>query len=756
MKTVLTKQYLLALLSACFFVWFPLTAKASSVHVVTDNPVITKTADFLQNEISSRNLNWSVTLGLETDFSNYQLQSLPEITEDGFKILVSDDLQTIIVAGKNPRGILYGVGKLLRMDEPKSMSMNPANRYRVQNFNGNPRFQSQTDPSCLKLFDEYFRDVALFGANGIEILRNTPNEIIDIMRSWGLEVWIVTYDNASPATFRNPQGIKEQLDFRRNIVENLSWIDHYNIKSGDPGDLTIDDFFNFTKMEATVVRNRFPNAKIWITPQHFKDAPKEYFDKACQYINASEWVDGAIAGCWTRFTVQEMRERLRNDISLIQGPDITHIYSNMYPARNMDPALARSLGRICVDVSPLTQKHIHNLADRWCNGSQCYSEGTTDDLHKCLWSALDYDPSIDVYEFLCEYSRMFFPELDENLFAKAVLAMEQDAIGPLEKSNGMLETLKLWEKLESSASESTLESPRFLMLELRACFDAYIYKRWMRDLPLEQECYEIMVSSADKVGKTCSQIRNILRQSDVCVDTELKSKCQTLYQKVYRDKKKWMIQNQQNFLMDQMDIPLTDQLYICSALEEISSIPNQKEAREELRKLGNRFRSTPERIYFNLGDFSTEHITLIDSLWSEDPAYLKHPVRMYGCQAKKFTISGNTMRDGKPAPRAWLVQAGQYYDSPMNLTFPGLKPATLYKVQITYAGEVARSPVNIKLTQNGKLVHRPILVASEVEGEWVLPLPSDEKGEITLEWKSNYGERGVAVAEIAFIEISND
>lgn len=752
----MNKKRLSVLLSVCFYACLSLTAEASSVHIVTENPVIVKVADFLQNEIHSRGLDWNVSMGLESDFQDSQLQALPEISEDGFKILVSDDLKDVIIAGNNSRGVIYGVGKLLRMDTPKSMSQTPVNRYRVQNFNGNPRFQSQTDPACLKLFNEYFRDVALFGANGIEILRNTPNEIIDIIKSWGLEVWIVTYDNASPATFRNPQGLKNELDFRCSLINNLSWIDHYNIKSGDPGDLPIDDFFNFTEMEATVVRNKFPEAKIWITPQHFKDAPQEYFEKACQHMNDSPWVDGAIAGCWTRFTAREMRERLRPDISLIQGPDITHIYSNMYPARDMDLALARSLGRICIDVSPATQKHIHNLADRWCDGSQCYSEGTTDDLHKCLWSALDYDPSIDVHEFLCEYSRLFFPELDENVFADAVLAVEQNAIGPLEKSTGMPETLKLWESLETSASESTLENPRFLMLELRACFDTYIYKRWMRDLPLEQECYELMVSSEDKTGKICSRIRTILQQSDICVDSFLKNKCQSLYQKVYKDKRKWMIQNQPNFLMEQMDIPLTDQLYICYALDGISTIPNQKEAREELRKLGTRFRSTPERIYFNLGDFSTEHITLIDSLWAEDPAYLKHPVRMFGCHAKKFIISGNTMRDGTPAPRAWLVQAGQYYDSPMCLTFPGLKPGALYKVQITYAGEVARSPVNIKLTQDGKIVHRPLRVASEVEGEWTLPLPCDEEGKISLEWKCNYGERGVAVAEIAFVEISTD
>ena len=726
------------------------TKPAVTVTTVGEDGVVLKAAEALRYYLSLPGRKplpcQRVIIGKEEDFDNGELATCGQTATDGYKICKDGD--DIIIAGNNARGTLFGVGALLRMEEFHPVASSPENEFRVSCFSGNTRFSDQKDPQAIKVFDGQVRDVALFGANGIQLLRNAPAEWIDVVHSYGLDVWIVTWDNESPSEFRSPSGIRQLLKTRKSRVDSYPWLDHYIVKSGDPGDLDIATFFSFTSMEATVVHNRFPEAKVWICPQHYKDAPAEYFEQACSLASESDWLYGVMAGCWTRFPAKKMRDLLPGRLRMIQGPDVTHIYSDMYPARDMDLPLARSLGRICIHIAPETQKHNHNLADRYCDGSQIYSEGTTDDIHKCLWAALDWNPSADAGELVREYARVFLPGLDDSEFSKGVLEIERNAIGPLEKSDGMLDNLRLWQNLEVSAGPEIRDNPRFLMPLLRACFDVYIYKRWMRDLPIETACYDLMASAQGNPAKTMNKVRKLLAGTEACIDKDLRKKCETLYSRLYKDKGRWMIQNQENFFISQMDLPLIDSGFINEELDRIGAMSGRKkELLAALRALGTRFRSTDEKLYFNLGDFSTESITGISSGWDADPAFLSHPVRNYGCAARRFAINGMKMSGGY-APRAWLVQAGMWYDQPMKLTFGGLEPGCYYSVHVTYAGEPAKIPSHVKLTQEGKLVHRPLLFDKEIEGEWKLPLPASEDGNVTLEWKANHGERGVSVAEV--------
>lgn len=723
-----------------------LPSSQSVVNCVSVDPLVAKAARVLVEELSARNSDLNVTVGLEKDMANPELGNLPATGTEGFKICWDSD--GVIIAGHDPRGVLFGVGKLLRMGEPQNLSSTPKNPYRTHGFNPSPRFNDKTDKAALEQLDRKIRDVALFGTNGIQLLRNSPREYFEIVHSWGLDVWVITFDNSAPAVFRSPEGLRKELDFRRGLIGNMPYCDHYIMKSGDPGDLQIDEFFNFSSQEAQLVRNKFPDAKIWIVPQHFKDAPLEYFTKAVEWCNNSSWVGGVCSGCWTRLDVKQVRNMLNPEIPLMLGPDITHIYSNMLPARNMDLALARSLCRICIDISPETQKHVHNLYEPYNVGSQCYSEGTTDDLHKCIWSALEWEPDADVREIVREYARLYIPGTPPEKFAEGVMAIEANATGPLEKAAGMIDNLDLWRSLQN---EGNRENVRFLMPYLRAAYDAYIYMRYSRDIQLEREAYAILANGTEKAGALAGKARAVLKPCGQCVDPELRKEIQDLYQRTYRDRQRWTAEYQSNNFMGQMDLSLVDDRYINAQLDLIGGMDDRELALEKIRELGNRYTSTPGKAYFNLGDFSTESVTGIDAGWVEDPAYLHHPVRMFGCAAKKFTISGDTMT-GQPAPRSWLTQAGIYYDQPMTLTFTGLEPGANYKVKVAYAGEVARSPVRIKLHMGEQLVHGPLLVATEVETERPLPAPVSSEGEVTLTWQCGRGERGVAVAEITFIK----
>ena len=53
---------------------------------------------------------------------------------------------------------------------------------------------------------------------------------------------------------------------------------------------------------------------------------------------------------------EQLRAKIRPGLPIRNFPDITHIYSSQYPARSIDLPMAMTLGRICINPSPVAQK----------------------------------------------------------------------------------------------------------------------------------------------------------------------------------------------------------------------------------------------------------------------------------------------------------------------------------------------------------------------------------------------------------------
>jgi len=111
-------------------------AAAKIVCTEKSDPIILKAVTVLHEEINKRSqiqlqvvktlpkkVNTSlIVVGLESKLTGYtnQLAHLEITGKDGFKLLTLDDGKTILVAGNDSRGVLYGVGKLLRSLEMES------------------------------------------------------------------------------------------------------------------------------------------------------------------------------------------------------------------------------------------------------------------------------------------------------------------------------------------------------------------------------------------------------------------------------------------------------------------------------------------------------------------------------------------------------------------------------------------------------------------------------------------------------------
>jgi hypothetical protein len=104
---------------------------------------------------------------------------MPEIYSEGYKIAVLPEQNVVLVVGHDPRGALYGVGKLLRkmemypgqilLAENLSIASSPKFPIRGHQMGYRPKTNAY-DAFSVERYDSYIRDMAIFGANSIEVV----------------------------------------------------------------------------------------------------------------------------------------------------------------------------------------------------------------------------------------------------------------------------------------------------------------------------------------------------------------------------------------------------------------------------------------------------------------------------------------------------------------------------------------------------------------------------------------------------------
>ena len=126
-----------------------------------------------------------IAIGLEGELGNFPKEyqtaiSVMEATgEEGYKIAVLEGSKTVLIIGNDSRGVLFGVGKLLRKMEMRpgqilvpnnlKIASTPTYPIRGHQLGYRPKTNSY-DAWSVAQFDSYIRDLAIFGANSIEIM----------------------------------------------------------------------------------------------------------------------------------------------------------------------------------------------------------------------------------------------------------------------------------------------------------------------------------------------------------------------------------------------------------------------------------------------------------------------------------------------------------------------------------------------------------------------------------------------------------
>ena len=712
------------------------------------------------------------------------LDGLEKPGKEGYRILVNADKGIVFVIGADQRGVLYGVGRLLRklylrknsikINENLRISSTPRYALRGIQLGYRPKTNAY-DAWSVEQFEQYIRELAIFGANAIEILPPRTDDdpisphmkvdplkmmikLSEIIASYGLDVWIWYPNMFSESDYKNEEYMKKELAEREEIFSKLPKIDAVFIPGGDPGKLEADTLFQWAEEVSKILRKYHPNAKIWLSPQLMRSSEEWYEAFYANVRKEPEWLGGIVFGPFVRTPLPELRRIIPKKYPIRHYPDITHSLLCQYPVQDWDRAFAITLGRECINPRPKAMKHIHNLLEPYTIGSICYSEGINDDVNKFIWLDQDWCPETPVIETLRDYVRLFISCDHTEEIAQGLMALEENWRGPLIANEQVEITFKQWREIESKAPQNVLNNYRFQMALLRAYYDAYIKRRLLHETELEKEALEALESPSPSSLEALKKAENtLIRVEKEPVAQNLKEKCELLADQLFRNigaqlsvkkhgAKSWI----RGAFMDDIDMPLSNWRYLLRKIRHIYKIKSEKERLKQIHEIVNRNSPGPGGFYINFGDFGSLNRVSNRLDWKKDPGALSSPFISF-----IPTLLHPPFEPGN-IPMAWISCLSALYDNPIIVSFDNLDPSSTYILKITYVG--LHGGNRVKLLADDKYpIHDFIEIKNKIfTSEFSIPQEATKNGKLKLTWIPK-GARRTHIAELWLIrkEVEN-
>ena len=296
---------------------------------------------------------------------------------DGFRIrtLRAANSTQIIIAGNDARGVLFGVGYLLRHLElsggsaslKKEIHISTAPHYPLRGHQLGYRDKTNAyDGWDLPQWDQYIREMAIFGTNAIELIPPRsddraesvhfplpPMEMMEgmsrIADEYGLDVWI--WYPAMDDDYSRPEMVAFALQEWEQIYHRLPRIDAILVPGGDPGNTPPRHLMPMLEKQTTLLRKFHPQAQMWVSAQGFN---QEWMDEFLGILTsqAPEWLSGVVYGPWIHMPIAEFRTLIPAQYPIRHYPDITHSLDCQYPIPDWDIAFALTEGRETINPRP--------------------------------------------------------------------------------------------------------------------------------------------------------------------------------------------------------------------------------------------------------------------------------------------------------------------------------------------------------------------------------------------------------------------
>ncbi len=691
--------------------------------------------------------------------------------KEGYQICVKQTQtnSVVFVIGEDARGVLFGCGRLLRelRMRPGSVSvgddlqMTTAPKYplRGHQLGYRPKCNSY-DAWDLPQWEQYFRDLAIFGCNAIELIPPRSDDDADsphfprpplemmvgmsrIADSYGLDVWI--WYPAMDKDYSDPKTVEFALEEWGAIFAKLPHLDAVFVPGGDPGH-TQPKFLMALLEKQTLNLHRFhPKAQMWVSPQSFNQA---WLDEFLEILNREHpaWLNGIVFGPQVRISLPRLRELVPQQYPIRHYPDITHSRQCEYPVPDWDVSYAVTEARECINPRPVDEAAILRKTQPYTIGFLTYSEGCNDDVNKAVWSALGWDPDANVLDILRQYSRCFISDRLSEGFAQGLMALERNWRGPLLANDGIETTLAQFQSLEKAASPSDLKNWRFQQALLRAYYDACVRRRLIRETDLEARAMECLraapVTGASHAMAAAETALDRAVGEPVGGDwrARILDLGEALFQSIGMQlsvEKYKAIAIDRGAMLDTLDFPLNNRLWLKDEFARIRRLTPEAERLKALDEIVQWTNPGPGGFYDDLGNPARQPHLVRGPGFQEDPGAFQSPRAGF---EEDLVVDEPDEKPGVCRRLSWVDHAESLYDAPLRLRYAGLNPTGRYKLRVVYAGDSPKR--KIRLIANEAIEIHGLLAKPWPFKPIDFPVPqaATRGGELTLSW---YGEPGL-------------
>lgn len=697
----------------------------------------------------------------------------PAPGREGYRLAVNASgrrAATVLVLGADARGELFGVGRLLRelrmapgaLRVPASLAMTstPQVALRGHQLGYRPKTNAY-DAWDVPRWEQYIRDLAIFGTNAIELMPPRTDDAADsphfplpqmqmmiqmsrIADDYGLDVW-VWYPAMDP-DYGDPKQVESAVAEWSAVLSRLPRLNAVFVPGGDPGHTQPKHLMALLERQTASLHKSHPSAEMWMSPQGFT---KPWMDEFYAILKTNPaWLSGIVFGPQVRDSLPVLRASVPPRYRIRRYPDITHSIRSQYPVQDWDVAHALTSQREQINPRPEAEATIFRALMPYATDFITYSEGANDDVNKFVWSGLGWDPKADVVEILREYSRYFIGERYTDSFAQGLLALERNWKGPLASNDSVYTTLEQFQGMERAAAPRDLHNWRFQQALYRAYYDAYVKRRLLRETAIEERALDRLRGlRTGESRRALAEAGAILDEADEKPAPEWRQRVYTLAEALFQTIRQQLSVERYGAIavgrgatLDSLETPLNNSGWLRPRFAEAAALEKEE---ERLAAIDGILRWTdpgPGGYYDDLGNPSLQPHLVTGLPFAEDP------------QRFKSTLTGFGYR---PDWRlSWMTHAESFWETPLRMRYADLDPAARYRVKVMYAGDIFSMDTLIRLVADDAYeVHPPTRKPSPLQPlEFDVPAEATRDGVLTLTFTGPAGVgsagRGVQVAEV--------
>jgi len=711
-----------------------------------------KAAQVLQEEIEKRSQIRLPIGGRATTAISLEIRR-DATRPEGFTIATSPNVVSII--GNDGRGVLYGAGYLLRKLEcernsvvlPKELNVTqaPETRLRGHQLGYRPKTNSY-DGWTVAMWDQYMRDLALFGTNAIELIpprsdddADSPHFPLDPMKmmvemsriadSYGMDVWV--WYPALDDDYTKPEQVEFALKEWAGVLSKLPRVDHIFVPGGDPGHTDPAVLMPLLEKQAASIAKFHPKVGWWVAPQGFSE---EWMQRFFGLLRAEpKWLTGLVYGPQFRYTIDKFRQLVPAKWPIRHYPDITHSLRCEYPVPDWDLAFATTLQREPINPRPRDQAAIFRHTNPHTVGFLTYSEGCNDDVNKFVWSALGWNGQADLAEVLRDYARLFVaPKLADPL-AQGLFALEDSwratALTPSS-------TLRQFQAMERMGGPAALLNWRFQQALYRAYYDAAIRERALQEAAFEEEALRALRGPGAALERVAAAEAALARVPVQSYRARVHELGEALFQSIRMqlDSPRYLGQSGRGSNLDTFDYPLNNRVWLRNRFAEIRALGDEKARLARVQAIVDWDDAGPGGFFDDLGNPARQPHLVRDREYAADPYYLASPLAGF--------ITTNGTQPPDLHRMAW-THAEVQYDDTLRLRYTGLDPAAAYRVRILYSSvDAGARGAQVRCVADGEVTIHDYRAKEAAPMEFDIPAAVTADGVLELAFNQAPGSRG--------------